>query len=76
MSSEVLLSFAAGLTIAIGVIFPALAIGLIGKETVKSIARNPEAGDKIQLTALVLVAFAEALGIYTLVMALIIKFVK
>lgn len=76
MSPEVLISLVAGLTIALGVIFPALAIALIGKEAVRSIARNPEAADKIQVTALVLVAFAEALGIYTLAMALIIKFVR
>ena len=76
MTPEAIPSIAAGLTIALGVMFPALAIGLIGKETVRSIARNPEAGDRIQLIALVLVAFAEALGIYALVVALIIKFVQ
>ena len=76
MNAQMVSSIVAGFTIAVGVMLPALAIGLIGKETVRSIARNPEAGDRIQLTALVLVAFAEALGIYTLVVALIIKFVQ
>ena len=76
MNAQMISSIVAGFTIAVGVMLPALAIGLIGKETVRSIARNPEAGDRIQLTALVLVAFAEALGIYTLVVALIIKFVQ
>ncbi|KKU52056.1 MAG: hypothetical protein A3H69_04690 [Candidatus Sungbacteria bacterium RIFCSPLOWO2_02_FULL_47_9] len=76
MSPESIPSIVSGLTIAIGVMLPALAIGMIGKEAVRSIARNPEAGERIQLTALVLVAFAEALGIYTLVVALVIKFVQ
>ena len=76
MSPESISSIVSGFTIAFGVMMPAVAIGLIGKEAVRSIARNPSAGDKIQLTALVLVAFAEALGIYTLVVALIIKFVQ
>ena len=76
MSPQMISSIVAGFTIAVGVMLPALAIGMIGKETVRSIARNPEAGDRIQLTALVLVAFAEALGIYALVVALIIKFVQ
>ncbi|MDP3963280.1 MAG: ATP synthase F0 subunit C [bacterium] len=75
MDLETAKVFAAGLTIALGVIFPALAIGLIGREAMRGISRNPDASDKIQLTALLLVAFAEALGIYTLVVALIIKFV-
>ena len=75
MTIEVAKVFAAGLTIALGVMLPALAIGLIGREAMRGISRNPDASDKIQLTALLLVAFAEALGIYTLVVALIIKFV-
>ncbi|OHA05839.1 MAG: hypothetical protein A2934_04930 [Candidatus Sungbacteria bacterium RIFCSPLOWO2_01_FULL_47_10] len=76
MTPQVVSSIVAGATIALGVMLPALAIGIIGKEAVKSIARNPEAGERIQLTALVLVAFAEALGIYALVVALVVKFVS
>ena len=76
MNPETMTSLVAGMTIAIGTMLPAIAIGLIGKEAVRSIARNPDAGERVQLTALVLVAFAEALGIYALVMALVIKFVK
>ena len=76
MTPQVVSSIVAGATIALGVMLPALAIGIIGKEAVKSIARTPEAGERIQLTALVLVAFAEALGIYALVVALVVKFVS
>lgn len=64
-----------GLTIAIGVIFPALSIGKIGSKAVESIARNPEAAGKIQTAMILSVAFTEAIAIYVLVIALIIKFV-
>lgn len=64
-----------GLTIALGVIGPALAIGKIGSESVKAISRNPEASSKIQTAMILAIAFAEAVAIYVLVIALIIKFV-
>ena len=60
---------------AIGAIGPALAIGFIGSAAVKSISRNPEAASKVQTMAILAIAFAEAIAIYSLVIALIIKFV-
>jgi len=64
-----------GLTIAVGAIFPALSIGKMGAKAVESIGRNPEAAAKIQTTMILAVAFTEAIAIYALVVALIIKFV-
>lgn len=61
--------------IALGTIFPAISIGWIGSNAVKSIGRNPEAASKVQTMAILAIAFAEAIGIYALVIALIIKFV-
>lgn len=61
-------------TIAIGVIGPAFAIGKIGSESAGAIGRNPEAAPKIQTAMILAIAFAEALAIYALVVALIIKF--
>lgn len=66
---------AAGLTIAIGGIFPALAIGNLAGKAMEAIGRNPEAASKIQVPMLLAIAFAEAIAIYALVLALIIKFV-
>ncbi len=60
---------------AIGTICPAIAIGLIGMAACKAIARNPQASSAIQTTAILAIAFAEAIAIYALVMALILKFV-
>ncbi|GIW65459.1 MAG: hypothetical protein KatS3mg096_512 [Candidatus Parcubacteria bacterium] len=74
MSPEIFKLIAASFTIAIGVIGPALAIGKIGSEAVKSISRNPEASSKIQTAMILAIAFAEAIAIYALVMSLIFKF--
>ncbi len=62
--------------IGLGVMMPALAIGLIGAKAVEAIGRNPEAASKVQTMAILAIAFAEAIAIYALVIALIIKFVK
>ncbi len=61
--------------IALGVIFPALAIGRIGGKAMEAIGRNPEAASKIQTPMILAIAFAEAVAIYVLVVALIVKFV-
>lgn len=61
--------------IAIGGIGPAIAIGKIGAHAVEAIGRNPEAAPRIQTAMILSVAFAEAVAIYALVMALAIKFV-
>ena len=65
----------AGATIAIGAIAPALSIGRIGAKAAESISRNPEAAAKIQTAMILSVAFTEAIAIYALVVALIVKFV-
>ncbi|MBI5412891.1 ATP synthase F0 subunit C [Candidatus Peregrinibacteria bacterium] len=62
-------------TIAIGAMFPALAVGMIGSKAAEAIGRNPEAASKIQTAMILAIAFAEAIAIYALVIALIIKFV-
>lgn len=63
------------IAISVGSIGPALAIGFIGGKAMEAIGRNPEAGGKIQTALVLVVAFAEAIAIYSLVIALIVKFV-
>ena len=75
MNPEVIKMIMPGMVIVLGTIMPALAIGLIGSAAAKAIGRNPEAGSKIQMAMTLAVAFAEAIAIYALVMALILKFV-
>ncbi len=59
----------------IGTIGPGLAIGAIGAAALLAMARNPENSDKIQIAMIIAIAFAEAIAIYALVVALILKFV-
>lgn len=75
METEAIKSLAVAAAIGVGVIAPALAIGLIGKSAMEAIGRNPEASGKIQTGMILSIAFAEALAIYALVVALILKFV-
>jgi len=75
MDAEGIKMLAAGLTIAIGGIAPAIAIGILAAKAMEAIGRNPESAGKIQVPMLLGMAFAEAIAIYALVLALIIKFV-
>lgn len=75
MDSDTMKLLAAGLTIALGGFGPAMAIGKMAAKAMESIGRNPESASKIQVPMLIAIAFAEAIAIYSLVVALIIKFV-
>jgi len=65
---------AMALAIGFGAIWPGIGIGLIGKGAMEAIGRNPNAASKIQSLAILTIAFAEAVAIYALVIALIIGF--
>lgn len=67
---------AAALAISLGVVGPGIGIGLLAKGAMEAIGRNPEAVGKIQTNMILAIVFAEALGIYALVVALIILFVS
>jgi len=73
MEKEVMGVAAAAFTIAVGAIFPALAIGKIGAAGLEAIGRNPDAAGKIQGPMLLAIAFAEAIAIYALIVAFMIK---
>jgi len=75
MEIEGIRTMAVVASIVLGTIFPAISIGWIGSTALKSISRNPEAASKIQTAMMLAIAFAEAIAIYALVVALIVKFV-
>lgn len=75
MTKESMQLLAAALAIGLGALGPAIGIGLIGAKGMEAIGRNPEASSKIQTAMILAIAFAEAVAIYALVVALIIKFV-
>jgi F-type H+-transporting ATPase subunit c len=66
---------AAALVMGIGAIGPALAIGNLVGRAMDALGRNPEAQPVIQTNMILGLAFAEAIGIYALVVAIMIGFV-
>ncbi len=66
---------AAGLAIAVGVIGPGIGIGILGAGAMNAIGRNPEAAGAITTNMILAIAFAEALGIYALIVSVILLFV-
>lgn len=75
MDEQTMKILATGLTVALGGALPALAIGMITAKALEAIGRNPEAAGDVRTSMILGVAFAEAIAIYALVTALIIKFV-
>ncbi|OGJ16363.1 MAG: ATP synthase F0 subunit C [Candidatus Pacebacteria bacterium RIFCSPHIGHO2_01_FULL_46_16] len=67
--------FAVAFVMGLGTIGPALGIGMLVAKGLEAIGRNPEAASKIQTNMILGIAFAEAIAIYALVVALILKFV-
>lgn len=66
---------AAAIAIALGTLGPGIGIGLLGGKAMEALGRNPEAAGVVQTNMILAVAFAEALGIYALVVAILIGFV-
>jgi len=66
---------ATGIAIALSGLGPAIGIGILVGKGLEAIGRNPEAAGTVQTNMILGMAFAEAIAIYALVVALIIKFV-
>ena len=75
MESEGMKYIAMALAIGLGSLGPGIGIGLLANGALNAIGRNPEAESKIRTLMILGIAFAEAIAIYALVVALIIKFV-
>lgn len=75
LMDESMVKLAAAITIGLGAIGPAISIGMIGSKASEAIGRNPEAASKVQTSMILAIAFAEAVAIYALVVALIILFI-
>jgi len=75
MTPEIMRFIAIAFIMGVGTVVPALAVGMIGSRAAESIGRNPEAAPKVQTAMILSIAFAEAIAIYCLVVALILKFV-
>ena len=65
----------AGLAMGLGALGPGIGIGLLVAKAMEALGRNPEARAVIQTNMILGIAFAEAIGIYALLTAIIIAFV-
>ncbi len=68
-------SIGAAVAIGVGALGPALGIGLLAGKAMEALGRNPEASGIIQQNMILALAFAEAIAIYALVIAIIILFI-
>jgi F-type H+-transporting ATPase subunit c len=75
ISDEAFRFIGAGLAIGVGGFGPGLAIGNLVGKAMEALGRNPEAQPVIQTNMILGVAFAEAIAIYCLVVAIMIGFV-
>jgi len=59
----------------VGTLVAGLGVGILGSGAVQGIARNPDAAGAIQINMILAIAFAEAVAIYALVVAMLLLFV-
>ena len=59
----------------LGMIGAGLGVGVVGSGAVQAMGRNPDAAGTIQANMILGIVFAEAIAIYSLVVALLVLFV-
>ena len=74
MSADSIKAIAMAIAAGIGVLGPGIGIGMLVSKALEAIGRNPEAAGQIQATMFIGIAFVEALAIFALVVAFVIKF--
>ncbi|MFH1032673.1 MAG: ATP synthase F0 subunit C [Chloroflexota bacterium] len=72
MTPEVVKMLAVGMIGGLGLLGPALALGLIGYSALTGLARNPEARGPIFTNMILIAGLAEAIGIYAFVTAIMV----
>ena len=75
MEAEVMKMLAAGLAIGLGAIGPGIGIGILGYGAMQALGRNPEARGPILTNMILAIAFAEAIAIYALIVAIILALI-
>ena len=71
MDPEAFKYLGAGLAMGLGAIGPGIGIGILGYGAMQALGRNPEAKGPIMTNMILAIAFAEAIGIYALIVAII-----
>jgi F-type H+-transporting ATPase subunit c len=75
MDPEAAKLLAAGLAMGLGAVGPGIGIGILGYGAMQGLARNPEARGPIQTNMILAIALAEAVAIYSLIVAIILALV-
>ena len=75
MDAETMRFLAAGLCMGLGAIGPGIGIGILAMGAMQALGRNPEARGPIMTNMILGIAFAEAVAIYALVVAVVLIFV-
>jgi F-type H+-transporting ATPase subunit c len=71
MDQEAAKMLGAGLAMGFGALGPGIGIGILGAGAMQALGRNPEARGVILTNMMIAIAFAEAVAIYALVIAII-----
>ena len=71
MDPEAFKYLGAGLAMGLGALGPGVGIGILGYGAMQALGRNPEARGPIMTNMILAIAFAEAIGIYALIVAII-----
>ncbi len=74
VNADAMKAVAMGIAAGVGVLGPGIGLGILVSKALEAIGRNPEAAGKVQATMFIGIAFVEALAIFALVVAFIIKF--
>ena len=72
MDVEGIRMLAAGLAMGLGALGPGIGIGILAYGAMQALGRNPEARGPIMTNMILAIAFAEAIGIYALIVAILI----
>jgi len=75
MEPEAMKMLAAGLCMGLGALGPGIGIGILAYGAMQALGRNPEARGAIMTNMILAIAFAEAIGIYALIVAIIIAMI-
>jgi len=74
MSIEAVKALSMAIVVGLGMLGPAIGVGMIGSKAMEAIGRNPDAAGKVISNMILAIAFAEALAIFALLVGFVIKF--
>lgn len=75
MDPETMKLLAAGIAMGLGAVGPGIGIGILGHGAMQALGRNPEASGTIMTNMILAIAFAEAIAIYALIVAIILAMI-